>query len=135
MFKLTQSPTYWYPVQLLDLDADGNVVSAEIQVQFVRLSVDEEEALRQRNTADRVLAREIMRGWRGVADEQGQALPYGDEARERFLAQPGAAYAVVIAFYESRNQAALGNLMRSRALGQPPSAAGDPGAPAATIRH
>jgi hypothetical protein len=130
MFKLTETPVYWWPVELLTVDAEGQIGSATVDVQFRRLTVDEETALmadtREHALSDLDVSRRILTGLRRVVDEHGVEPPWSDALRDAFLAKPGVASAVVAAFFLSRNQAALGNLKRSRADGPavttPPSA-------------
>lgn len=141
MFKLTQSPTYWFPVELFQLGADGAVERVEIDVLFARLSVDEEEALlaevHAHKLLDRSVAPRLMRGWRKVADEAGAELPWSEPNRDAFLNIAGNATQVMRAYFTSRNQAALGNLHSSRADGPPLNGASPNGAltPTAPIRH
>lgn len=121
MFKLTQSPAYWWPVELLQVEPDGEVAVATLRVQLRRLTVDEEDALMHETAAqalsDVEVARRVVLGMADLLDEHGAAVPYSDAARDKVLAQPGAASAIVAAFFSSRSQAALGNSRRSRADG------------------
>lgn len=121
MFKLAQSPTYWHPVELVQIEEDGSVSNVQVEVQFLRLTETQEEALlaeaREKAQRDRAVAPRIMRGWRKVGDERGVELPFTDANRDAFLDIAGNATAVVAAWFLSRNQAALGNLTRSRVPG------------------
>lgn len=121
MFKITQSPTYWWPVTLLQVAQDGSIDAVEIDVQFRRLSVHQHAALLQRATDEKLLdtdiARQILTNWRKVVDGDGAELPFNEANLDAFLAMPGNGTAIVGEFLLSRDQGALGNLKRSREAG------------------
>lgn len=127
MFKLTQSPAYWWPVELLTVSPEGQVGSTEIEVQYARLTEPELEALhaqvRELRLGDDVVAERLMRNWRKVGDDDTE-MPFTPENCARFLGVPGTGSAVVAAFYQSRSQAALGNLKRLREAGATATPAG-----------
>jgi hypothetical protein len=133
--KLDATATYWWPVDILAPKPDGSIGSHPIKVLYARLDEDAHDKLqdeiREANLSDRVVAQRVMRGFEGVAGEDGVTLPWSDENRDALLSVPGVGTAIVAAFYQSRSQAALGNLMRSRAAGPAatPTAAATPPSP------
>ncbi len=104
MFKITQQPTYTWPVQV-ELPTDGGKVEkATFDVEFKRLTqsrVDEiRMAVERGEMRDIDLAREAMVGWTGVVDGDGP-VPYSESARDQLLDIPMVSSAIVTALLGS----------------------------------
>ncbi|KAB2901282.1 MAG: hypothetical protein F9K31_02535 [Dokdonella sp.] len=91
MFKLDQSDSYWYPVQVEMTDAAGRRTRFSFEAQFERLPQsdineifrvrgEDEPPLKDSEVLDRVL-----RGWRGVQDAEGRELEVTPENRAMLL--------------------------------------------------
>lgn len=104
MFKITQQPTYSWPVTV-ELPTDGGKVEkATFDAEFKRLTqsrVDEIRMAVERNEMRDVdLAREAMVGWSGVVDGDGP-VPYSESARDQLLEIPMVSSAIVTALLGS----------------------------------
>jgi hypothetical protein len=89
MFKLSQSPTFWAAVEVEITAEKGGRTVAKFDLQYKRLTQDEAVALGERlgteTTDARMIARELVTGWRGVADENDVAVEFSEAAFERLL--------------------------------------------------
>ena len=113
MFRLDFSPTFRAPVEFTVPGPDGAVLKAEFKADFVRLSVDEAEALRRQAQdeawTDRQLATHLLRGWRDVQGAGGEPLAFTAENVAAVLNVPGCAAAVLRAYGRAHSEAARGN--------------------------
>ena len=57
----------------------------------------------EENGTDRAVAEEILDGWAKVLDDEGEEVPYSSSALNELLVFPGAASAIVLAWYDSIN--------------------------------
>lgn len=107
MFRLGQPESFWYPVRVEMLDAEGVRRTHEFRARFRRYGRAEFERLLERvragETNDLALAREVLLDWKDVRDEDGNELPFGPEARERLLDLWPVLPAVVAAFLEAHS--------------------------------
>lgn len=115
MFKIDKTPAYWWPVKFQSPAAGeqaGALVAHEFEVQFVRLGVEAFEALNaqilRESLKDRDIVPRIVRDWRKVEDG-GASLPFTPANLGHALDVPGAAAAIVRAFWDSRAPAAEKN--------------------------
>lgn len=113
MFKITQKPTYFWPVKVR-LPADGGQFDEQtFDAQFRRLPQAEIDAMRADvlagNASDIPLARRLLVGWKGVQDADGQDVPFSETLRDQVLDIPGVATAVVVSFVDSLSGARRGN--------------------------
>lgn len=104
MFKITQDPTYTWPVSV-EFPADGGKVEkATFDAEFKRLTqsrVDEIRLAVERNDMrDIDLAREALVGWSGIVDANG-AVPFSESARDQLLEIPMLATSIVVALLNS----------------------------------
>ena len=91
-FTLVENPTFWWPVtvRVPDPEAPGKTVSQDLRVQFAPKTRDEEIALQEkfaaltseRDRADAEIANwlDIVKGWDGVVDGNGNPVPFSAEA-------------------------------------------------------
>ena len=116
MFKLAQSPTYWWTVKVRQAAAGeqaNTVETVDFDVEFVRLDDEGITAFGMRSrAADLSLAQmccEVVRNWRNVIGDDGATLPYTQQTGERVFKMAGVGAAVMDAFFGSRLPAAEKN--------------------------
>ena len=115
MFKLMQSPAYWWPVTLQQPaeDKPGELVATTFEVQFLRKTAAEQQAwldeVRTKTLSDAQYVRPLVAGFRQVFDAVDQAVAFTPSALEQLLNVPGAASAMTRAYFESNGQAAQKN--------------------------
>lgn len=105
MIKLKRTPTYWWPVKVAVAQDGGTWGEETFEVQFTRLAVDAlrtlTEEVKATKMSDPEYAARVVLDWRGVTDENGQALPFSREALLGLCQLPGVAWAIVGAFLDS----------------------------------
>ena len=83
MFKLSTSDSYKYPVVVEIVDESGRTTKHTFEAHFKRLPQSEidrllvaskDDGIRDEDVVDQVLI-----GWSGVVDEQGDAMPFNAE--------------------------------------------------------
>lgn len=104
MFKIVQTQTYTWPVNI-EFPADGGrTEKAQFDIEFKRLNQTRlneiRDAIEKGTITDLDLAREVIVSWKGITDESGE-VPYSETAREQLLEVPRVATAVVVALFES----------------------------------
>jgi len=101
MFKLAVSPSYFAPVTVALPGAKAKQV---FDAEFKRLDATELKDLAARTAAgeldDAGYAREIVIGWKGVADENGE-LEFSDSNLDRLLDIYPVASSIVQGFFAS----------------------------------
>lgn len=112
MFKITQTPTYFWPVKV-KLPTDGGQFEEQtFDAKFKRLPQSEVDTMRadvlDGKASDIPLARKLLVGWKGVMSGEDD-VPFSETARDQVLDIPGVATAVVVAFVESLSGARRGN--------------------------
>ena len=65
----------------------------------------------------RAIAAEVLVGWAGVTDDEGEPIPFTPAARDKFLQIQGVARAVTDAWGESLEGAKVGNSKAPRGIG------------------
>lgn len=89
MFKLALSPTFWAKVAVELAAEKGGKEIVEFDGQFKRMTADEHDAfverIRVEELTDRDIAREVLIGWRGIAGDDNQPLPFNEQTREQLL--------------------------------------------------
>jgi hypothetical protein len=115
MFKLTQTPAYWWPVTVRQpsIDKPGELVDAKFEVEFLWLDDDAHDALMVTVNAERQRDRDfvphVVRSVRQVADEDGNELPFTPELFAQMLKTTGVATAIAKQYFVSRSEAAEKN--------------------------
>lgn len=91
-FTLIENPTFWWPVtvRIPDPEVPGKTISQDLRVQFAPKTRDEEIALQEsfaaltseRDRADAEIANwlDIVKGWDGVVDGNGNPVSFSAEA-------------------------------------------------------
>lgn len=113
-FVLQQKPTYVWPIVLL-IPNDGKQEKFAIDLIYNRLDQDRINEIVKlaristRSTydedapelVDKEVAKEILAGWNGVLDDNGDPEPFTDSKVETFLKIPTVASQVVRKWFES----------------------------------
>lgn len=110
-FVLKQSATYSWPVTLrLPVDG-GRYEKQTFDAQFRRLSqsrINEIQDLvraKQRgddvDLTDQSVADEVLAGWAGVQDDDGEEVPFSATVKAELLNIPAVASGIVVAYFES----------------------------------
>lgn len=104
MFKIKQTPTFFWPVEVL-VPADGGKFDKHtFDAEFKRLDQDQLKAMRERierrEVTDDIFVREVLVGWRGIVDGEAD-LPFSETSLRQVLQVPNAAASVVLAFTEA----------------------------------
>ena len=111
MFKLAQSPAYWWPVSFsLPSDTDpGKRQDHGFEAQFKRLDNAQYQALMERVESERLVdglfCKEVMQSFRGVLDDRDTEIPFSEQALQQLMLVPGVAMATAKAFFASRDGA------------------------------
>lgn len=105
MFKLAQSTSYKWSVKV-ELPVDGGKFEkATFDAEFKRLSQSRINELRTQMEAPRYteteLAKEVLIGWSGVVDGDGNEIPFSEGNRDKLLDVPMVAVAIGMSFFES----------------------------------
>lgn len=104
MFKIKQTPTFFWPVEVLIPTDGGKFDKQTFDAEFKRLDQDQLKALRERierrEVNDDQFVREVLVGWRGVNDGDAE-LPFSETAVRQVLLVPNAAASIVLAFTEA----------------------------------
>lgn len=104
MFKIAQNPSYKWPVSVHVPSDGGKFVKATFTAEFKALAQDEIDGIiRDGREGDRNadLCRECLSGWSSVQDDDGNDLPYSDEAKAKLLNITYVRQALLEAFFES----------------------------------
>ena len=117
MFKVAQSPTFSWPVEL-EVPGEGKPVKHRIDLTFKRLSQAALEDISKAGKSDADICREVVVGWKGVQDEAGKDLDFTSVSLNQVLDIAGAAYQIVATFYYAMEGAARRkNLLALRSTG------------------
>lgn len=116
MFVIDLSESYRWPVPV-DVPEDGRHKTMKFDGEFKRLPQDRVnelyEAMRARLVAmqageptdglidDREIADEVLIGWSGIKDAEGEEVPYSEGMKTKLMNVPRVAASVVTAWGES----------------------------------
>lgn len=105
MFVISQKQTYSWPVTV-EFPVDGGKTDRQtFDAEFKRMTqtrINEIRSQIERNeVTDTDLAKEVLVGWEGVNDSNGDAVPFTERARDQLLDVPLVAAAVVMAWLGS----------------------------------
>ena len=114
MICIDPSPSYFAPVKLPMLDADGALQEHRFDVLFKRLTAAEVKAFFEPRAegidgqtigkqSDADVVRPFVLGWREVKDAKGYDVPFSQEALARLLEIPNAGTWIMTALFESWN--------------------------------
>ena len=106
MFKLKQTPTFKWPVEVNIATDGGKFVKETFDAEFKRVTQPELAELQRKIEAgeltDRALVQSIITGWDGVT-EDGEPVPFSQQALGQMLDIPGAAAGIVFAFVQAQS--------------------------------
>jgi len=101
MFKLKTEHTYSWPVTV-QIPADGGkFTKSTFDATFKVIPQDRIDTILRGGNVDSELLREVTIGWKGVQDEDGNELPFSEDARDKLLSIPYARAALVEAYLDS----------------------------------
>lgn len=105
MFKISQSDSYKWPVSV-EFPVDGGKTEKQsFDGEFKRLSQTRIEEIRKQiedgGITDRDFAKEVLIGWDGIIDGQGESVPFAEASRNTLLDVPLVSSAIVLAFMNS----------------------------------
>jgi hypothetical protein len=105
MFVISQKSSYTWPVTV-EFPVDGGKTERQtFDGEFKRLTQTRINEIRARieagETSDGELAREVLIGWEGVNDGNGEPVPFSEGARDRLLDIPLVSSAVVLSWLGS----------------------------------
>lgn len=104
MFKLLQNPEFSHTVKL-SIPVDGGHDSQTFTARFRALSISEVAAHDTMTTAGTdAYLRDIVVGWEGVIDDQGEPIPFNSANLDRLIDLPFARQALL----ETYNSAMMG---------------------------
>jgi len=124
-FRFEKQAAAWWPVVWTEAVDGGDVREVQIELKFWRKPSSEADELLKLPNGEFLAA--AASGWRGLADEDGEPVPFDDLWRARWLEIPAVPVALVTAwlgFQRGEPARRLGN--------SGPSAAGGPEAAGAT---
>lgn len=116
-FVLKQSASYKWPVSV-KLPADGgkfdkqtfdaefkrlpqariNEIQAEVQL---RIKAAERNEPVDNGITDQSIANELLVGWSGVVDAEGDEVPFSESTKQLLLDIPTVASAIIVAYFDS----------------------------------
>lgn len=112
MFKLKQSDTFTWPVEVKLAGDGGKFEKHTFDAEFKRVSqprIDEIALAVGRNEmGDRQVCEEVVVGWSGIT-EDGEAVPFSPTNLGRILDLPGVARAISATFVAAHTGAAAKN--------------------------
>lgn len=116
-FVIKQSSSYVWPVTVKLPISGGKFEKQTFDVEFKRLpqarinklqiEVQARIKASQRNEAtdesisDQSIAEELLIGWSGVLDEDGDEVPYTESMKQQLLDIPTMASAIIVAYFDS----------------------------------
>ena len=105
MFTLAPSDAFWYPVNVELIDDAGKRRPHRFEARFKRYTRTQFAALIERlqsgQQTDVALAEDVLLGWRGVQDGDGQEVEFTPAARDALLDVWPVLPALVSAFVEA----------------------------------
>lgn len=105
MFKLNQSKTFRWPVEV-KLPADGGRFDThDFDIEYHRISqsriVQILELIASGEAKGKDVTKELVAGWARVHDAEGKEIPFSDDALDRLLEVPGVCAAINDSFIQA----------------------------------
>lgn len=101
MFKLNQSATFRWPVEVNVMTDGGKHTKQTFDADFLRLGQKQLDELSSKVKANELtdadFVRRVVTGWHGVVDD-GAEVPFSASALDQLLDLPGLAASIVMAF-------------------------------------
>lgn len=109
MLKLTRNPTFTATVKV-QIPTDTGPLEASFKARFKALTISAAEAFDLNSVqGTNVWLREILIGWEGVVDEDGNPAPFDDGVRDQLLDLPWNRMAIIQAYNGAMLGAKRGN--------------------------
>lgn len=109
MFKISQSPSYYWTVHFSFPSEKGGFEKANFDCLFKRLTQTRiNEIISMAGSGeitDAKIAQEIVQGWRGITDSNGEEVPFSQSALDQLLDVPMMATSISSSFIESLSDA------------------------------
>jgi len=104
-FVLKQDDRFTWPISF-DVPVDGGRHQRQtFDGEFIRVSQarlrELGEAIQAEEASDQDIAREVMVGWSGITDDDGEEVPFSKAALDRLLDIPMLATAIVTTYFKS----------------------------------
>jgi hypothetical protein len=106
-FKITRTPTYKVPVKVEIPNEKGKKDVETITAIFNRIGLERLNELKDVKHPE--VLREVLAGWEGVVDDDGEEVPFTEANRLAMFDIPQAFDALVAAFWNSIFGAKKGN--------------------------
>lgn len=105
MFRLVQNDSFTWPIRV-DIPVDGGrFESATFDAVFKKVPQsrikDLQKQIAKDGFDDTAMCREILIGWSGIVDEDGEEVPFSQSNRDRLLDTIGLSSAIVMQFFEA----------------------------------
>lgn len=105
MFIVSKSASYHWPVSVSVPKDGGKFERQTFDAQFKRVPQSHIHKLlagaEDGSVTDAKFCREVMIGWRGIQDSEGQDVPFSETSLEEILDLPQVAKEIVLAYMES----------------------------------
>lgn len=105
MFKLDASESYTWPVTVERPEDGGRTSKYTFDATFKRITTDESTDIMRRfadsSINDATLVREVLVGWKGIGDKNGDEVPFSEDALTKAINILGFPRGVVLAWIES----------------------------------
>lgn len=105
MFVLSQSKSYAWPVTVSLPASGGRFEKHSFDAEFKRIPqtriLEIGKQIKAGETSDVDLCRELLVGWKGIQDPNGEEMPFSESARDMLLDVHLVAAAIVEAFFNS----------------------------------
>lgn len=102
MFKVTDEFRFWWPVTVYVPADDGKYTKSEIRVRYRMAGQKALEAALLGGDGDhRDLMQEVIVGWEGIGNDEGDAMPFSADTLATLLDIPPFRYAAVRAYFEA----------------------------------
>ena len=113
-FVISKPATFFWPVKVELAVDNGKYEKQSFDAEFKRLPQSKIEEIvgkirSEEITSDVLLARDLIVGWRGVLDDQGNEVPFSEAMKDQLLDVPTVASSIVSAFFEATTKAKLKN--------------------------
>ena len=109
MFKLSKPDTVLWPVTVAIPVDGGRTCKATFDAEFKLLDQDEIDAALAASEDDMAFLRDVIVGWNGVQDEDGNDLPYSEASCAQMVKIPYVRKALMKAFWDATLGAAEKN--------------------------
>src|SRR6059058_3658975 len=102
MFVLKKGNEYTWPVSFETPSDGGKFDRHSFDCVFRRIPQSKiKEMVSNTGMNDAEFVREVLVGWKGIKDEQGQEIPFSELSLEEILDVPGLSGAIATAYLES----------------------------------